>query len=461
MSRDLMAQIEEIVYPRSLALIGASNREGALGRLFLDCFLYTGFEPFYLVNPRQENILGRKAYRSIKDIPGEVDLAVVVTSADTLPQVVSECTQKGVKGVAIFTAGFGETDPGLKKVEQQLVDIAHNGGTRLIGPNCIGIYCPESKLSYPLMPGTEPGTVGAVSQSGSVVDMLTWQATEMGVKFSKTISCGNECDLTAVDFFEYLGQDAKTEMIIAYLEGVKEGARFYRLARRIAAIKPVIVWKGGLTDTGARAASSHTGALSGSRRTWETLFRQTGIIQVHSYEDAFDALLAFYHLPLPSGRRVVVVSGGGGSAVGTTDAVVELGLEPAQLLPETSSKIAQVIPPVGTSSGNPVDLSIAVLRQPDIFGPVLRALVEDENVDMVLLVGAPSPEFTDLVVPIVNGTRKPVAVSVSLAFEGSHQEYKRLSQGGVAVFTDPRRAALALSRIADYADFRARALRDD
>ena len=206
MRTDTMAAVDRMLHPRTVAVIGASTKEGKLGRLYMDCFVFMGFEKLYPINPNEAEILGHKAYASIKDVPEEIDLALVLASPGTVLSAVSECAQKGVRGIAIITAGFKEKDEEGRKLEEKIVSLARESGTRVLGPNCIGIYCPSSKLPFPLKPGRESGSVGVVSQSGSFVDVLTWMCTAKGMNFSKAISCGNECDLTVLDFLEYLGE---------------------------------------------------------------------------------------------------------------------------------------------------------------------------------------------------------------------------------------------------------------
>ena len=322
----ILAELERIFYPRGVVVVGASNREENFGRLFLDGFIQLGLEKLYVVHPTEKEVLGIKAYPRVMEISDEVDLAVVVSPLETVPQVVAECTEKGVKGVVIFTAGFGEKGSEGRKLEQEVVGIARQGDTRIIGPNCMGIYCPSSRLSnFPFVP-KESGPVGMISHSGSLCNMITMAAAAQGIRFSKVVSCGNECDLNAVDFLEYLGQDPETKIIIAYLEAIKGGRMFCQLAREISKEKPLIVWKGGTTERGARAAASHTGALGGSYQIWRAAFAQTDIISARSTEEILDYLQAFYYLSLPEGRRVAIISGPGGPAVATSDACIESGL---------------------------------------------------------------------------------------------------------------------------------------
>ena len=443
-----MTELERIFYPRGVAVVGASNREGNFGRFFLDGFRQMGFERLFVVHPEEKEVLGVKAYPRLKDIPGEVDLAVVVSPQETVPEVIGECVEKGVKGVVIFTAGFGEKSAEGRRLERELVDIARRGHTRIIGPNCQGIYCPASRVTHFGGLSGESGTVAMISHSGSLSAVLPMAAIGQGIRFSKVVSCGNECDLNAVDLLEYLGQDPETEIIIAYLEGVKDGARFCRLARSISKGKPIILWKGGTTERGGRAAASHTGALSGSNEVWQAVFAQTGIISAQSSEELMDYLQAFYFLPIPEGNRVAIVSGPGGPAVATSDACIEAGLELAELSPHTRRKIAGIIPPVGTSTDNPIDLGMGSGFAPQWYTDSIGVLGEDKGVDLLLVIGGSwLPNFGDMVAAAVKAANKPAAlVSMGLT--------SMTPQKGVAIYPDGRRAAMALGKLLDYKRFR-------
>ena len=452
--RNILAELDPFFHPRSLALIGASSREGKVGRMFMDRFLETGFQKLYPVNLRESEILGVKAYPTVTDIPDDVDLVLILTPPAAVMGTIKECIAKGVKGIVINTAGFGEGGEEGKELERKMARIAKEGGARIVGPNCIGIYCPSSGLPFPLGPGQESGSVGVVSQSGSLADHLTLIATRNGVKFSKAISCGNECDLTAVDFLEYLGEDPDTEVIVSYLEGIKDGRRFNQLAREISKKKPIIAWKCGVSEAGARAAASHTGALAGSVPIWDGVLRGAGIISVKSLEEILDCLYAFYFQPLPAGRRVAIITGPGGPAVGTTDACLELGLEVPRLSKDVKEMLREAMPPVGTSAENPVDLSLAVLVAPDIYGEVIRILGREGNVDMLLVIGSGGEQFQSVIKEAVSDIRKPLATAVIMPLESLIQDYKLLMGSGIPIYPDPVRAIKALAKLADYAEFR-------
>ena len=460
--KNIFAELDPIFHPKSLALIGASGKPGKIGRLFMERFLDTGFRELYPVNTGEGQVLGVKAYPNILDIPYPVDMALVLTPTGSALQAVKECTAKGVKLIVITTSGFGETGEKGKALELEMVRIARQHGTRIIGPNCVGIYCPSARLTFVLEAGKEPGSVGVVSQSGFFADYLTFVASANGIRFSKAISCGNEADLKAIDFLEYLGEDPETEMIVAYMEGVTDGRRLYNLSREISRKKPIIVWKGGMTPGGAHAAGSHTGALAGSRRVWEGALRQAGVVSVRSFEEVLDCLYAFYLQPLPKGRRVAIMSGPGSTAVATTDSCAELGLEVPRLSARTVKRLREVLPPVGVSAHNPVDLGLASVVGPHLYGDAVRILAKDENTDMMLLIGGVGGERLCTIVAEALAeahTKKPLVVAV---MAGTTQSLGRdiplFLDRGISVYPEPLRGAKALSRLWEYARSRQRRL---
>jgi acetate---CoA ligase (ADP-forming) len=454
----IFAELDRIFHPRSVALIGASGKKGKIGRLFVDGFLEMGFRTLYPVNPRETEILGVRTFPAITDIPGPVDLAIIITPTDSVLRAVTQCALKGVKAVVITTAGFAEAGGNGKEVEQEMVRIARERDVRIIGPNCIGIYCPSSKLPFLLGAGKESGSVGLVSQSGFFADFLALTATANGIHFSKGVSCGNEADLSATDFLEYLGADPATEMIVAYLEGIKDGRRFYSVSKEISRRKPVILWKGGVTEAGARAAVSHTGAMAGSRLVWEGALRQAGIISVKSFEEALDCLYGFYFQPLPRGPRVAIISGPGGTAVGTADTCHDLGLEVPRFSAHTLEKLREAIPVVGGSAHNPVDLSLAALVTPGLYKEAIRIASEDENIDMLLVISIVGGErLRDIIVEAMEGirTKKPVVVTVMARdTRSAGQDFPLLLGSSISVYPDAARATRVLARLWDYSRFR-------
>jgi len=451
-------ELDPIFHPRSVALLGASGKQGKIGRVLMDRFLDMGFRDLYPVNPSEREILGIKAYPSVKDIPAPVDLALIVTPTNAVLPAVKDCAEKGVRAIVITSSGFGETGEKGLELEREMVRIARLGGCRIIGPNCVGIYSPSSRLPFPLDAGKESGKVGVVSQSGFFADYLTLAASRNGIGFSKAVSCGNEADLDASDFLDYLGEDPETELIIAYMEGVRDGRRFHGLAGEISRRKPVILLKGGTTQEGAQAAASHTGSLAGSGAIWEGVLRQTGIVSARSFEEVLDCLYAFSCQPLPKGCRVGIVSGPGGIGVCTTDACLGLGLEVAPFSRQTLARLRRAMPVVGGSIRNPLDLSLASLVNPQVYAEAISILLEEENIDMLLVIAVIGGEqLRDILLKGLGdgGGKKPVAVTIMAGGPQSVAgDIALLLKSSIAAYPDGARAARALARLSEYAEFK-------
>ncbi len=357
--------LEFLFHPNSIALAGITTAKTWHWTLtFLEGLLEIGFDgPLYLVNPKGGEIKGHKICTSLKDVPGNVDYVIGLVNAQIAPKLVEECAQKGVRAIHFCTAGFSETgEEDRAKLESELVEIARKKGIRIIGPNCMGIYCPQSRLSYsPAFP-KEGGPVGVISQSGGNSIYLVRHAALRGVRFSKVISYGNASDINESDLLEYLAHDADTKIIALYIEGIKDGRRFRRALEEATKEKTVILLKGGATEGGARAAAGHTAALSGSRTTWDALCKQIGIISVSSIEEMIDVLVTLLFLPLPAGRNVVLLGAGGGASVLIADEFESRGLRILPLPPEIVAQIREFTPIAGNILRNPVDYSQAMMN---------------------------------------------------------------------------------------------------
>ena len=458
--KDTAAQLDYIFHPKSVAIIGASSREGSFGNLFLQGFIKMGFKDIYPVHPREKDLLGLKAYSSVKDIPYDVDLAILLIPPGEALRIVQECADKRVKGIVLFTAGFAEKGEDGKKVEQEMVRIIRKTGTRLIGPNTNGLYVPSSKLLT--LPGSltaggltaESGGVSVFAQSGSFNDYTSQVLVSKNVRFNKVVSCGNEADLKSTNFLEYFGADAETKVIGGYIEGIDDGRKFYELAKNISRQKPVIIWKGGLTETGARAALAHTGSMSGSKQVWETMVKQAGIIDVNSFEEMTDCLLAFSWLPLPEGKRVAIISGMGGTNVGTADNCTMMGLEIAEFSEQTSKKLAQILPPLGTAAINPVDVGVGMLMNPQVYGDTIRLLAADGNVDMLLCITAPDcPLSIQSIADAAKEIDKPLVTCLFEIRGLVEDQLGILLEKHIPAYLEPKRAAFALYKMHCYAEY--------
>ena len=464
MTNNTMADMEHVFYPKTVSIVGASNREGSFGRLFLEGFIHMGYKAVYPVHPREKELAGLKAYPSVKDIPVDIDLAILIIPQSESLRVVQECCDKGVKCIVLFAAGFREKGEEGRKLEQEMVQILRKSGSRMIGPNTNGLYSPAVRLLA--LPGSltagglpvEVGPLSVFSQSGSFNDYLCQVLTGKNIRFNKVVSCGNEADLSASDFLEYYGEDEGTKIIAGYLEGIKDGRNFYGLAKEVSKKKPILIWKGGQTETGARAAMAHTGSLAGSKQVWDAMFKQSGIINVTSFEELTDCILAFTWLPLPKGKRVALISGMGGTGVGTSDNCIMMGLEMAKYSEETRERINKILPPVGTSLSNPLDIGVGVLLTPELYGETAKILAEDENVDMIIAITAPdNPRSIKSLAEAAPQIKKPLVATLFEIPGLIEPEIKALLGQHIPTYYEPKRAAYALARMAEYAEYKNKA----
>jgi acyl-CoA synthetase (NDP forming) len=383
---DKLSELRPMFYPRALAVVGVSRHETKFGSLFLQALLDFGFKGnIYPVNPAGTEILGLRTYPSLRDIPEPVDLAAIMVPAHLVPAVLEDCLARGIRAAEVFTSGFAESgDERATALQRELTLIARRG-IRIIGPNCFGIYCPGSGLT--LLPGgdfpRESGPVAFISQSGGHAVEFARGARGRGIRFSKVISYGNGCDVNEADLLEYMRDDDETEIVAMYVEGPREGRRFAQLVRDLAPRKPIVIWKAGLTRTGARAVQSHTGSLGGEEAVWGALFKQTAAVPVHSLEELADTVLAFLHLPASTGRRVGVVGGGGGVSVSAADACDRVGLDVPPFDEDVQQKLRQILPAAGTSLRNPVDIGVPLVP-PQAFERVLESVASADCVDTII-----------------------------------------------------------------------------
>jgi acyl-CoA synthetase (NDP forming) len=376
---------QHLFSPASIAVIGASNSLGSWGFTIMHGLTPPKNQRIYPVNPKASEVLGVKAYPSITQVPEVVDLAVIVVSAPLVPGVLRECVDRGIKTAMVISAGFGETGEEGRRLETELIEIASLGGLRFVGPNSMGHANNSTQLSTFGIIGEPPqGPVALLSQSGSMTLTIVRHAMEYGIAFSKFISTGNEANIHMEDYLEYLGEDEKTRVITAYIEGLREGRRFFELAKRITRKKPMVVIKIGGTEESAQAVKSHTGALAGSDLIYDAAFRQSGVIRVSDDEELVDVLFALQQGTLPKGNRIGILSLGGGPGAIAAEACEREGLKIGHITASTITKLNELLPP-RWSHRNPVDMAgISAAEYPMVAGS-LAALMEDENIDAVFL----------------------------------------------------------------------------
>ena len=374
--------LETLFSPQSVAVIGASDsfRKWGFG-VFSRLLKGGGPYRIYPVNRNAAEVLGIKAYPRVSDIPDEVELAVLVIPPPFVPEAMNDCVRKGVKTALVITAGFRETGPDGAALETEMLRIARQGGIRVVGPNCNGHFHTAARLFTTGGLDINPGPISLISQSGNFGGFIVSQGTQKGIGFDKYVSSGNEADLTFEDYLEYLGEDTGTRIICGYVEGFKDGKRFFRLAKEISRKKPIIILKAGRTPEGAGAARSHTGSLSGSAPIHDAVFRQTGVIQVEKVDEMLDVASALIRQPLPKGKRVGIVTAGGGFGVVAADACRRLGLEVPTLSEETIERLDRFMESRWSHS-NPVDMA----GDAYLSTPTLGTMLKSNDVDAVLAV---------------------------------------------------------------------------
>lgn len=475
----LKEQLDNLFRPRSVALIGASSTLGKWGFNILTLLKSQTGREIYAVNKREAEVLGLKAYPSILEVPAPVDLAIITVPFQDVPATMEDCIRKGVKSVLVISGGLAETGDEGARVQEQLVEVARRGGIRFVGPNCMGFFDTSTDFNTVIfLPPLRRGPVALISQSGNSGQSIVTLGIERGLGFSKYVSSGNEADLHYEDYLEYLAQDDETKVILGYIEGLREGQRFFDLAKEITKRKPIVVVKAGRTQAGARAARSHTTALAGSDVISAAALKQAGVLRVEEIGELIDVAQILLGQPLPRGRRVGVLSIGGGMAVMAADSVVKLGMELASLSPATVEKLNSVLSR-RWSHGNPIDMG------GDRFNyNCLWPLIEDENIDAILVLGSPvatrrflewysrnAPWMTNVeeikklaeageikelerLKEMRSRYAKPVifcAIGIDIARQG--EVYKWLEQNYLVPYPTPERGAKALSRLVEYSQY--------
>jgi len=444
--------------PQSVAVIGASEKPGVGKAIFSN--IVNGYKgKIYPINPSSPTVLGNKAYKSVIDVPEDIDLAVVATPNRIVPAVMEEIGKKKIKGAIIVTAGFKEVDEEGARLEKQIGAIAKSYGTRIIGPNCLGIMSlSEGNTMNLTFLKTTPnyGRIALVSQSGAICAATVEDAIPQGIGFSKVISMGNKVDMDENDILELIADDVETRVIVMYLEDIHDGRKFMEIAKRITLKnkKPIIVLKAGRTPEGAKAAVSHTGALMGSDEIYDAVFAQSGVIRVDNMQDLFELSTALSEQPIPPDRGgVVIVSNAGGPAIISTDACSKYGLEMADIS-SSRDKIAKVIPPHG-SARNPVDIvGDADFRR---FERVLVEVISNPNVGSIVTMCTPSAtlDYDDLARTIVKtseGSGKTMIAALMGLAEGTKNK-EILSEGSIPHFMYAESAIKSLEVMYRFRDW--------
>jgi len=459
-----MSTLEALFKPRSIAVVGASRQPGKIGYEILRNLKEYGYGGrIYPVNPQAKEILGLKAYPSISSIPDSVDMVVVSVPAHMVPDVIEEAGRKGVKVAVVISSGFKEI--GRHDLEEEIVLRARKYGMRILGPNIFGVVYTPARINASFGPkDVIPGHIAFITQSGALGIALMGMTIVEKIGVSTIISIGNKSDIDDADLLEYLAGDEATKVILIYLEGVKDGKRFIEVARKVSTSKPVIVIKAGKTEVGAKAVASHTGSLAGNVLIYSTVFKQTGILEARSVEEAFDWARTFSYSPEYRDGDLVVVTNGGGAGVLVTDTLSMNGVQLSPP-PETLVNVLKPKLPGFASLGNPIDVT-GMISNEGYVDAVMSALLDDK-VGIVLAVYCqtavtdPTIIAGELIKRIkeLGGLPKPLIAS----FIGGEEVYwaiQKLNNAGIPAFPMPERAASSVAALINYSRIRKRLLRN-
>ena len=400
--------------PKGVAIIGASSSPDKLSHGILKNMLETGYiGEIYPVNPKSDEILGRKCYPDISSVPDPVDLAVIILPAPFIPSTMEACGKRGVKAVTVISGGFKEIGEKGKELEGRVIEIVKQYGMRMIGPNCVGTVNMATGVNTTFIKGVPAkGGIGFISQSGAVCGGIVDHVLDKGIGFSHILSLGNEADVSETDMMEYLSNDPATSVIAIYAEGIQDGQRFLKVAKQVSPKKPVVVLKAGRSDEGAKAVSSHTGSLAGSHTAYQAAFQQGGVIEVMNATDLLNVSMALDWLKPPRGNRVVIVTNAGGPAALASDSLAENGIQLAHLSEKTQAKLREKLNPAAQVA-NPVDM-LGGAAQAD-YEYALDCALADDGVDMALAILVPQSlvdpfEVAKAMIASARKTEKPVLV---------------------------------------------------
>ncbi len=452
--------LEYVFNPRSVAVIGASEVPGKASERRTRSLIEGGYRgDIYLINPKRSELFGRKAYPAITEIEGKVDLVMIVVAPRFLSASVADSVKMGAKGVIIITAGLGETGEEGKRIEKDIIDEAAKTGAFVIGPNCSGMFSASADMNTLGVPGIEKGPISVLAQSGNVIDSLTHYARMRKIGFSKIISVGNAIGVKFHEYIDYLKDDPDTKVIMAYLEGIKEGNNLVKVVRETSKVKPVIALKVGSSSAGARAAASHTGSLAGDDLIVNAAFRQAGIVRVSNVDELFDIAHVFVHCPLPKGKRVAILSEGGGDNSIAADNAEKHGIEVPVLSNETQEKMKPFLLE-GMPASNPIDYGGTAEENPHMITECVKVCMEDEGVDGIYITGF-FGGFKDIIAPhvaeleeqasrdmvqLVKAYKKPLFMHTSFARDPI-PSLDILKEEGVPVMESSERTARCLSAL--------------
>jgi acetyltransferase len=446
--------LEGFFKPNAVAIVGASATPGKLGFTVLANMIESGYRgTIYPINPKSPFISGIKAYPSMLDLPEVPDLAVIVLPYNAVPNALRECGEKGTKSVVIISAGFREASVEGAERELEVIEIAKKYGIRFIGPNCLGIIDCLTPLNATFAAGTPPpGNISFMSQSGALqTAILDWSLAARDLGFSRFVSLGNKADVNEIDLMYDWVEEPNTRVILAYIEGLPKGPQFIKTAREITRKKPILVLKSGVTESGSRAVSSHTGSLAGAEKAYDAAFYQSGVLRMNTLEELFSAARAFANQPLLKGDRIAIVTNAGGPGILATDTLERSKMRLARMQRETIQKLEEVLPEAG-SAANPVDVLGDALS--DRYAKALELIALDPNVDGILCIVTPQAmteivETANAIGKLSQRIDKPI-LGAFMGEERAKAGEDVLASYNIPNYKFPEQAARAFAAMRDY-----------
>jgi acetyl coenzyme A synthetase (ADP forming)-like protein len=450
--------LETLLYPKSIAVIGASRNPDKVGYAVMANLVNSGYPGVVVpINLDAKDILGIPCYKSLDLYGGQIELSIIMVGRKHVKEALQSSINAGARSVIVITAGFREVSKDGASAEQELVDLCHANGVRMVGPNCLGVLNTDHRMNATFAPSVPPpGKISVISQSGALcVAILDWAASQK-LGLGKVISIGNKADLNEVDFIQALADDKETKVIAGYLESIKEGDKFLRVAEQAASIKPVVILKVGVTQAGAKAASSHTGSLAGADIAYGAAFKRAGVIRAENFEALFDYAAAFAMQPVPKGERVGIITNAGGPGIMAADAAESLGLKMVSLTEASIAKLRETLP-ASAAFGNPID--VIGDADPDRYTRAFEIVQEDERIDAIVVVVTPqnmtrASELAEKLAAAHRG-KKPVLAAFMGGTEVAAAK-ERLMAKGIPNYPSPDRAVMALRAMCDYAAWKDR-----
>lgn len=449
-----MNNLHKVFEPKSIAVIGATKKTDKIGYVILRNLIDGAYQgAIYPINPKYDEVLGLKCYKSVLDVKGKIDCALLAIPAEVVPQVIKECGEKKVGAAIILSGGFEEI--GRNDLAEQVKECSKKYGLSIIGPNCLGVYNPYTRVDSIFFPmyklgRPKPGGIAFITQSGAVGSVMLDMAASYNIGISKFISYGNATVINECDLLEFLGRDKKTKTIILYLEGVKDGKRLLRTLQKINKKKPIVVLKAGKGEQGRKAAVSHTGNLAGNYFSYKAAFRQAKVIEAMDVEELFN-LMRIFSQPSAKGKHAAIITNGGGLGVLITDAIENEGLELTLFDKQTEEELRKIIPPY-TNPKNPLDM--AADASVDMYEKAIQFYLGKDEVDLIIIsILFQTPTLDERLVEVIaqNAEKKQKPIIIVTIGGDYTESYRKIMEGkGIVTFSSPAEAIKTVKKFVEY-----------